>query len=536
MTLAARTIGQWFGERVDRFADRTALIDALEEVSYATLGRRVAAIAKGLACLGVGSGTRVGILLPNRSDWLAVALAALDLGAWVVPLNTLYRASELNYALHHADVTVLIMVERFLNNDYAAMLTDLAPTLAGDGPSPRLHPRLPNLRSVVRLGPGSPTFAWSLDDLIARGKRLPERWLDAQRARGDGGAPAILFYTSGTTAAPKAVVHTHASILHAAENVAACLGLTPEDRTWGYLPFFFTGGLVSVALATLCCGGAVLLQEVFDPGAALELMERHKCTTFFAWPHQAEALAQHPGFDRTRLALRKGVGGNTPWAARLYPADHVAVGTWGMTESGPMAAASSWSDPLAQRIASHGRPRPGVELRVVDPRSRTDVAAGETGEILIRGATLMDRYLKTPRRDCFDPQGWFHTGDLGHVDGDGNLTFVGRLKDIIKTAGVNVAAAEVEAVLAACPGVKLAHVFGIAHPTRGEDVAAAIVRSALDVTSESVLSWCRQKLASYKVPRRVVFVVEGELPLLGSGKIDKRALRSRLSEAIRGEE
>jgi fatty-acyl-CoA synthase len=316
-------------------------------------------------------------------------------------------------------------------------------------------------------------------------------------------------------------------MLTAADNVADRLGLEAADRTYGYLPMFFNGGLVGVCLATLSRGAAVVLQEAFEAGEALGLLERHRCTTIFAWPHQIDAILRHPEFDRAKLAIRKGTGANAAWAAALYPADHQAVGTWGMTETGPMASSTRFDDPPEDRAGAHGRPMPGLEMRIVDPQSNRPLPVGEEGEIAVRGSSLMRTYYRSAHAECFDAEGFFHTGDCGRFDERGLLHFVGRLKDVIKTAGVNVAAAEVEGVILSHPAVKSAHVVPVPHPTRGENVAAFVVPRQAGCDVEDLLGHCRARLASYKVPRFVFFTTEEELPTLGSGKLDRRQLRER---------
>lgn len=525
------TIGAWLDRLAERHRDRVALISAERSVSYGDLRAQANRAARALARLGVSKGTRVGILLPNRPEWLAGAFGALKLGALVVPLNTLFRAPELKYALRHADVAVLLCVGRFLNHAYVEMLGTICPAL--DSPDqPLASCDLPALRHVAVLGGDQPRAAVSFDRLLEAADTARDEWLHAAQAEVAESDPAAVFFTSGTTAAPKGVVHTHATLLRAAENVADRLGLDADDRTWGYLPFFFTGGLVSVAMATLARGGAVLLQEVFDAGAALKLMSEHGCTTFFAWPHQAEALIAHPEFGRLRLRIRKGVGANTGWAARLYAADHQAVGTWGMTETGPMAACSRYDDPLPLRAGSHGRPMPGLEFRIIDPETGQPLPAQAEGELLVRGDSVMAHYYKMSPAHCFDAEGFFHTGDLATLDEGGRLHFRGRLKDVIKTAGVNVAAAEVEAVLQQHPGVKLACAVGVPHPARGENVAAFVVPGLTTCTAEELLAFCRQRLASYKVPRHLFLCAEADLPLLGSGKVDKQALRAAAAKKV----
>lgn len=489
--------------------------------SYGDLLRESRRRAAALTTAGVGPRSRVGVLQPNRAEWLACAFGVWQVGGILVPLNTLYQPGELAHALAHAEVEYLISQATFLKRDFRSIIAEIAPDHpAGDRRAGGAVGCTPHLRRVWFTGAAdlSPDADW--DHLV-----------DQSAARSDTASIAAsddagIFFTSGSSALPKAAVHTHASMLCAAENVGERLGLDRMDRTYGYLPLFFNGGLVGVALATLCRGGAVLLQDVFSAEGAIALMERHRCSVFFGWPHQAEAIARHPAFDRARIALRKGPGANAPWADSLLRDDHQCVGTWGMTETGPMAACSHHSDPLAVRRTSHGRAMPGLEIRIVDPQGRS-LPAGESGEIAVRGTSLMRTYYGRSPLECFDDAGYFHTGDGGFLDDRGSLTFTGRLADIIKTAGVNVAAADVEAALLAHPDVAAAHVVPVPHATRGENVAAFVVTSAPPPAAEVLLDHCRRLLAPYKVPRHLFIVSAAELPLLGSGKVDRRALRAR---------
>jgi fatty-acyl-CoA synthase len=526
------TLGALLDRVAAAHAPRTALVAGPRRIDYAGLHAEALRAAGALATLGVGKGTHVGVLLPNSPAWLAVAFGALRLGAVLVPINTLLRQPELAYALRHADVEVLVTAARFLRHDYLGMLRALCPALDRPAPAGLACEALPALRRVVVTGSDPvPPGATAAEAALAAAEPTAEAATAAARAVA-ADDPAAIFFTSGSTAEPKGALHTHRSILTAAANVADALGLGPDDVTWGYLPFFFTGGLVAVALATLGAGGAVVLQEVFEPAETLRLLETAGCTVVFGWPHQMQALVDHPRFDRARLRVRKGVGANAAWAARIYPPDHLAVGTYGMTESGPMSVSSRWSDPLAVRRASHGRPRPGVELCIADPATGAALPAGGAGEIWLRGATMMAGYYQVPRAQCFDAAGWFHTGDLGSLDAEGNLHFVGRLKDVIKTAGVNVAASEVEEALRRHPRVRGAYVVGVPHPTRGENVAAFVVPDGA-VSADELLAFCRERLATYKVPRHVFLRTEAELPAAGSGKVLKARLREEAATLLR---
>jgi fatty-acyl-CoA synthase len=252
--------------------------------------------------------------------------------------------------------------------------------------------------------------------------------------------------------------------------------------------------------------------------------------------HQAAPLLEHPDFPRRKLRLKKGSGGTHPLATRLLGPDHVSVGMYGMTETATCITCARWEDPEPIRTRTFGRPHAGMELRIVDPESRAPVAPGESGEILVRGPTLMEGYHKVPRAATFDAEGFFATGDLGWLDGAGCLHFTSRLKDVIKTAGVNVAASEVEEALARHPAVRAAHVVGVPDPVRGENVAAFVVLApGTAADAEALRAFCRASLASYKVPRHVFVVEETALPRTATGKIEKAALRRAAAARLAGE-
>src|SRR5213595_3075280 len=426
------------------------------------------------------------------------------------PPSTLWTRDELAYALVHADVELLVTLPGFLRHDYVESLSGID---------------APLLRRVVLLTGSAPgTTRW--DDLADTD--------DAPDAAVSPRDPAVIFFTSGTTAQAKAVVHSHGAILRAALVIAHCLGIGAGDAGWGHMPLFWSGGFVMGALAQVAGGGRIVLQEVVEAGAALALLEREGCTVMLGW-HQAAPLLEHPDFPRRKLGLKKGSGGTHPLATRLLGPDHVSVGMYGMTETATCVAAARWDDPEPIRTRTFGRPLAGTELLIVDPETRAPVAAGETGEILVRGPTLMEGYLKVPRAETFDADGFFPTGDLGYLDDAGCLHFVGRLKDVIKTAGVNVAASEVEEALARHPAVRAAHVVGVPDPVRGENVAAFVVLApGTAADAEALRAFCRASLASYKVPRHVFVVEEAALPRTGTGKIEEAALRRAAAARLGG--
>jgi fatty-acyl-CoA synthase len=298
------------------------------------------------------------------------------------------------------------------------------------------------------------------------------------------------------------------------------------------MPLFWSGGFILGALATMAGGARIVLQETVDPASALTLLEAERCTIMAGW-HQGGPLLDHPDFSQHTLYLKKGT--NHTLATRLLGPDHVAIGVYGMSETATCVTAARWDDPEPIRVGTFGKPLAGMQVKIVDPESGARVGAGEAGEIHVKGPTLMEGYYKVPRSHTFDAEGFFKTGDLGYLDEAGSLHFATRLKDVIKTAGVNVAAVEVEEALQRHPAVKSAHVVGVPHPTRGENVTAFVVaQPAAAAHPDELREFCKHSLASYKIPRHVFVVSEADVPRTGSGKVEKAALRRAALARLEG--
>ena len=483
--------------------------------------------AKKLVGAGVTKGSRVGFLCSNRLEWLPIAFGVLRIGAVLVPFSTLWKRDEIAYALNHGDVELLIMLPRFLKHDYLATVNDIVPELRQT--RGQLYSRhAPALRRVVLLDGDAPgTARWAdlpevVDDVfldVLERTVTPTDW-------------ATVFFTSGTTAQAKAVLHVHAALTTSGRRISPCFGITRDDAWWGHMPLFWSGGFILGALATMAGGARIVLQETVDPASALTLLAAERCTIMAGW-HQAGPLLDHPAFGKHTLHLKKGT--NHALATRLLGPDHVAIGVYGMSETATCVTAAHWDDPEPIRAGTFGRPLDGMQVKIVNPETGQRVAEGETGEIHVKGPTLMEGYYKVPRSQTFDAEGFFKTGDLGYFDATGYLHFATRLKDVIKTAGVNVAAVEVEEALQCHPAVKSAHVVGVLHPTRGENVAAFVVLApGGDASAEVLRDFCKSSLASYKVPRHVFVIGDGEVPRTGSGKVEKAALRRAAAARLAG--
>jgi acyl-CoA synthetase (AMP-forming)/AMP-acid ligase II len=535
------TLPAMLRELVARFGPKPMIVLGERRLTYAELEAESARLARGLVAQGIAKGARVAVLFPNGPDFVVAWLAASRIGAVVVPLNTFYKPRELGYVLRHADVHTLLTAPRLLANDYLERLEAVAPSLARHRGGPLFVPELPQLRAVYVFGDtGGRAWAWPASELLVAADASPvdDAFLAALEAEVAPSDPAVLVYSSGSTADPKGALHSHGTLVRHAHNLNQFRDLRADDRIFSPMPFFWVGGLVFSLLSTLHTGACLLCEEFFEPGATLALLERERATIAAGWPHYSKAMAEHPSF-RTRdlSSIRAGnLYGVLPESAR--PRDpELRSNSLGMTETcGPHTIDRMEVD-LPERLrGSFGYSVPGVEHKIVDPATGATLPQGASGEICVRGYSVTQGLHKQEREQTFDRDGFYHTGDVGRFDAEGHLFFEARLGDLIKTAGANVAPREVEVLLEAMPEVSSAFVVGVADAARGQNVAAALVLkpdAALDL--EECRERLRKDLSAYKIPRHVFFVAKEELPFTDSGKIDKRRLAPLLEERVRGE-
>lgn len=496
-------------------------------LSFGEADARSAVMAGRLMAAGVGKGTRLGILFPNSPEWVVAWLAAARIGALTVPLSTFSPGPELARAVCHADVAAVLSGSAFTDEDLGWRWEDGLAGLAGSAPRLQL-PAAPFLRWIHVAGDRPPAWSSPLPEPID-----PSVVVAAEGEVGPADA-LVMVSTSGATAAPKAVVHTHGSLVRHAAGIARLRGLSGPDRIYSPMPFFWVGGLVTVLLYSLTSGAAAVVQQRFEPAAALELMERERVTFVACWPNAARKLAGHPAFaERDLTSVRGGTLIEAlPEAQRPTSVDLNPI-QLGMSETGgPHSNPDDTYAPLPEHLrGTFGRALPGIEYAVVDSATGTVLPPGEMGELLVRGPFLMERLYKTERHQAFTRDGWYPTGDLCSVDERGYLRFGGRMTAMIKTGGSNVAPAEVEAALREIDGVRYAHVIGLPAGPRGEDVAAVVVPSAAaDLRAEDLAARARRLLSSFKVPRRWLVLAEADVPMTATGKPDIQALRARFAD------
>jgi fatty-acyl-CoA synthase len=507
--IGARTIGAFTEEVCGRFAANEALVfdDPLDggatvRWSYDTLRHHARRVAKAVIAAGLGKGARVGVLMGNRPEAVAALLGAPMAGAVAVPLSTFSPLPELEYLLRHADVSVLLTQTRLLEREFAADAASLD------------RSQFPYLREVVAVGDES----W--EAFLASGDDVDDAVVDRQIAEVHESDHGLIIYSSGTTDRPKGMLHTNRSPALQFWFERRLFGRHEESRLWTALPVFWSAGYATAMGATLAGGGCWVMQETFEPGEALRLMTRERITEPYALPHQTAALTEHPDWLSTDLSSLKCVYGKSAFARHpTVDGDtswQMPVG-YGLSETNTAVMSHAWDAGRDIVKESMGRLLPGYELRIVDPETARVLGPNEDGEFAIRGPTLMDHYVKVNREDCFDADGFFRTGDAGFYDRDGYVHFTGRRTEMIKTGGANVSPAELEVQLRACEPVKLARVVGVPDAALDQMVVLAVtLKDGAQATEDDIRGFLRQRVAAYKVPKKVLFFADGEIPLTRS--------------------
>jgi len=523
----SRTLPDLLDEMTSRDPAHELIVGGGERLSYAETRARARRLAKGLRRLGVRHGDKVALLMGNRPEWLVIDFAVATLGATLVPISTWSRARELGYVLDHCDATTLITIARFAGQDYLGMLAGLG----GPGST-----RLPKLARVVvvdgeRGGPLTP-----FDTLGDLGASVGDAELDAAQRAVRREDVAYILYTSGTTSTPKGVQLAHGGLVENMWNIGERQHLTSADRLWMGISLFWSFGCANALLAVMTHGGTIVLQDALEAGAALALIERERCTVYYGTPNIALALTEHPDRARRDLAsLRTGAAIGPPAAMQMVMdlGAREICNVYGLTETYGNCSVTDAHDPAEIRRTTVGRPLPGMEIRIVDRETRRPLPTGQVGEILVRGY-LTPGYYKDPEKNAaaFDADGFLVTGDLGAVGEDGRLSFRGRIKEMVKTGGINVAPLEVEEVLLGHPAVEQAYVVGLPDARKEEILAAVVVlRDGHDAGPEALRAFCKQALAAFKVPQEFRLMRRDELPVTATGKVQKFRLAELLGRA-----
>jgi acyl-CoA synthetase (AMP-forming)/AMP-acid ligase II len=501
------TIDELVRLRADDDGDTQMVIDPTSRVGYRELDASTSDLAAIFIEAGVRKGTRVGLIMPNNARWVQIAIALTRIGAVLVPLSTLLTAAELAAHLRVAAVQFLLGVEEFRGHRYLDVLKTIPQT------------ELPALRAI-----------WSVDRLEnACASEQARNIVDPMTGTVVPADPLVIMFTSGSSGPPKGVIHSHGNALGAVQSGLAARCITAQTRLYLPMPFFWVGGFGSGILSALLAGATLVTEEIPRPETTLRLLEAERVNLFRGWPDQAEALARYASEVGADLsALHPGsLQALLPPEQRAQPGARATL--FGMTEAfGPYCGYPADSDMPASAWGSCGRAFPGMDVRIVDAKSGASVATGATGMIQIRGPHTLRGICGRTREDLFTADGFYPTGDLGHLDDDGFLFYHGRSDDMFKVSGATVYPSEVETALRAIDGIHHAFVTNVPDAA-GNRVGAAVVGRAL--TAEQLRGSARTLLSAFKVPTVwLLLESDDDVPRGATGKVDIRRLREMLSE------
>ena len=521
------TLPKLLTQRANELGDSTFVVVDDERLSYREAEQRSRVLARGLIASGAGKGTHVGLLHPNGAGYVVACLAAIRIGAVAVPLSTFSKPREIAELVRRAVIDVLLSAQDYRSHDYPQALRMAFPELDTAGAGPLWSRSAPSLRHIhFESAPAGVHADWTYRALQAASETVSDAVLDALEADVAPADRMVIIHTSGSTSAPKGVVHTHGALIRHIDNLNANRRFDRTEILFSNSPWFWIGGFAYTLLGTLIAGARLVCSNAQPASAVLDLIERERPTMVNGFAQSVAHLASDPSFaSRDLSSIRRGnLYPILPKA--LQPADAgLRHGMLGMTEAGSVCLDAPHENDLPEhQRGSFGHPAPGFESRIVDVETGAVCPTGVIGELELRSPFLMQGYLGRERHGTFEPDGWFKTGDLFHVDEAGLHYFHGRAGSMIKTAGANVSPREVEAAIADITGCT-AIVIGIPDPDRGQRVAAVVVSSeAIDL--ERLQASLRERLSSYKVPRNFLQLRESEVPLMSSGKCDLRALET----------
>lgn len=512
--------GWTFGRFADEIATNFAALPAiaasdhsrggqsLRRWTYQSMKDDIHALQWALAEHGIKPGDRVGVMLSSVPEWVLYLFALARLGAAFMPINTRFRSRELHHVMSHSGACALVAAGSYMGNDYAALIAEAA----GERNAQGRYAALPELHTLIGLGSSPGPDALDTDALLEQGRMLLAS-RGAPPREDNPESIAILFYTSGTTSFPKGVPLSHANLLPHSVRAGGLLGLQPGEKVLTLYPFFGISGGANKVLSTFGSGACLVFQDAYRPAEACDLLNAESCTVIHGVDVQirelmAELKRRGAGPQPPRRATVAFTAGLDEALARAM-ADGLGVQRfihpYGMTETNPMILRNELDDPFEVAVRAGGRVAPGVEVRVVDPESGQALPAGKEGEIVVRGSTVMRGYYRDPETTAAALRnGWFHTGDLGVATPDGYVFYVGRIKDMLKVGGFNVAPQEVEEALRAHPAVGDVAVSGIPDERLGEvPVAFVIPAAGMIVDGPTLIEWCRDRIANFKIPREV---------------------------------
>ncbi len=526
------TLPEALRDAVARHADREFIVYGDQRLSFRDVDRESARLAKGLLSLGVGKGDCVGIVMPNAPEWILSFLAVTRIGAIATPFSTLFQPGELGWVIPFADVSTLLVTRDYLGHDYVDRVERALPDLREAKDPAIFLPQAPYLRRIVVWGdsdrPWSLPGPRAIHEAADRAPRIDDDFLRRVEDQVVPSDRLLMIYTSGSTAAPKGVVHNHGGVIRLTHVLCEAFDYKPGERLLPQMPFFWLGGLNYNLFPALYNGLTLVLPQSTNPGDVLDVLLKERCNHILGWPSQMGALKAHPKFGQNDFSFitpnKLGLVHPPPTRSSGFTS-----GGLGMTETfGPHSRARR-DAPAPAKAGAMGLGIEGIERKIINPQTGEEAAAGEFGELLVRGYSLMDGLYKKERSETFTKDGFYRTGDRCAIDADGYLYFDGRLGEMLKVRGANVAPIEVELALQAMPDVQEAGVIGVPDGNGGDLLIAVVVPAdGRRPTEDGLRSALKEKVSSYKVPSKFIFREFSELPRTGSNKLHKVELKQRL--------
>lgn len=545
------TIGGYLREVAARYGSSEALVlrsgDERISWSYDDLLARSLEVAKALAGSGLGAQGRVGILMTNRPEFLAALFGTALAGGVPVALSTFSTLPELDYLVKASEVSVLLFEQRVLKKDFREMLAELEPGIATAEPGKLVSNRFPYLQRLVALGgvPGGAEPAQAdiggavegWDAFLSRGAGIDDALIFARADCVCPTDPGGIFFSSGTTSLPKGIAHSQRAFAIQWWRWPRVFAMHEPVRSWTGNGFFWSGNVSMVVGSALSTGGAVILQRYFDEVEALSLIEAEKIAFINGRPHQWARLQAAPNWAEAELSSLKYITrGELIWQHPTVDTDWDVPMSFGTTETMTICTSFSADTPPERYAGSFGAPLPGNTLKIVDPLTGKPVPLGERGEMCIKGPTLMTGYLGKAPEECFDAEGFYCTGDGGRLDGEGRFFWEGRLTDMIKTGGANVSPLEVDDVIARFPGVKRTQTVGVPDDLLGEMVVSCIVPvDGVQLSDAEIATFLKREIASFKVPRHILFFTDEEYALTGNEKIKASTVKELAVKRLEAE-
>lgn len=540
--LMGKTIGAFFDETAERYPDKIALVSRHQNIrwSYREYQEKVNALAAGLIKLGLKPGERIGIWSQNNAEWALVQFATAKAGLILVNINPAYRSSELEYALSKSGCSALITSPEFKSSNYLEILAKLAPELADCAPGQLNAKRLPELKTIIRLGDEKTNGMLNFNQVVEQGTAGAMQQLDALAQQLQFDEAINIQFTSGTTGSPKGATLSHHGIVNNAYLTGHMMGITEADVVCIPVPMYHCFGMVIGTLLSVVRGcTAVLPGEYFEPASVLNAVQEEACTTLYGVPTMFIAMLGLADFKSYNISsLRTGVMAGSPCPVEVMKQvinemnmEKITV-AYGMTELSPVSNQSLMDDSFDIRVSTVGKSHPHVEGKIVDENNRI-VARGEIGEYCARGYGVMIGYWNDAEKtaESIDAGGWMHTGDLATMDDNGYVTVVGRSKDMVIRGGENVYPKEIEDFLYKHEKIEDVQVIGVPDEKFGEEICAWIkVASNHQLTEEEIKTHCQQEIAHYKVPRYIKFV--DEFPMTVTGKIQKFVMRDMMKKEL----